>query len=85
MEEKYSRYAANKKAKKAVAKAKIGALKQIYEKLDTKKGEEKIYKLAKTRQRSGQAKQSVSISEDKSGKILTDDTKEIFGQMEIIF
>ena len=47
--------------KKAVAKAKSDSMKHIYEELNAKEGEAKIYKIAKARQKSTQDKQSVKI------------------------
>ena len=64
---------ANKEAKKAVAKAKSESLKQLYDDLNTKEGEEKIFKIAKARQRSRLDKQAVNIIKDKDGKVLADD------------
>lgn len=56
-----------------MAKAKSISVQQLYEELNTKEGEAKIYKLAKARQRSRQDKQSVNMIKDTDGKILTDE------------
>src|SRR6218665_3872455 len=45
----------------------------LYEELNTKDGEAKIYKIAKTRQRNRMNKQAVNMIKDNNGKILTDE------------
>src|SRR6218665_876767 len=45
----------------------------LYEELNTKEGEAKIYKTAKTRQRNRMNKQAVNMIKDNNGKILTDE------------
>jgi len=60
-------------AKRAVAKAKSDSVKHIYDELNTKEREAKIYKIAKARQRSRQDKQSINMIKDKDGNILTDE------------
>ncbi len=62
-----------KETKKAVAIAKGEALQQMYQELNTKEGEDKIYKIAKARQRSRQDKQSTNVIKDKGGKILVEE------------
>ena len=56
-----------------MAKAKNDSVQHLYEELNTKEGEAKIYKIAKARQKSWQDKQSVNIVKDKDGKILTEE------------
>jgi len=62
-----------RKAKRAMAKAKSDSVKHIYDELNTKEGEAKIYKIAKARQRSRQDKHSINMIKDKNGNILTDE------------
>ena len=62
-----------KEMKKAVAIAKGEALQQMYQELNTKEGEDKIYKIAKARQRRRQDKQSTNVIKDKGGKILVEE------------
>ena len=64
---------ASKEAKKSVARAKSDSMKHIYDELNTKEGEAKIYKIAKARQKSRQDTKSVNIIRDKHGKILSDE------------
>lgn len=65
--------AACREAKRAVAKAISDAVQHIYDELNTKEGEAKIYKIAKARQRSRQDRQAVNMIKDKDGKILTEE------------
>ena len=69
--------------KSVIAKAKHDATKHIYDELDTKEGQVKIYKIAKARQRSRQDKMAVNIIKDTDGTILTDEKLDS-GEMEII-
>ena len=62
-----------RQAKRAVARAKNEAAQRIYDELNTKEGEAKIYKIAKARQRSRQDKQAVNIIKGMDGKILTEE------------
>jgi len=52
---------------------KLSAREPIYDELDTKEGQVKIYKIAKARQRSRQDKMAVNIIKDRDGTILTDE------------
>ena len=61
-----------KETKSVIAKAKHDATKHIYDELDTKEGQVKIYNIAKARQRSRQDKMAVNIIKDTDGTILTD-------------
>src|SRR6218665_608356 len=45
----------------------------MYQELNTKEGEDKIYKIAKGRQRSRQDKLSTNVIKDKGGKILVEE------------
>ena len=45
----------------------------MYQELNTKEGEDKMYKIAKARQRSRQDKQSTNVIKDKGGKILVEE------------
>jgi len=62
-----------KETKRVVAKAKNDATKHIYDVLDTKEGQVKIYKIAKVRQRTRQDKLSINTIKDRDGTILTDE------------
>ena len=63
----------SKETRKSVAKAKSISVHHLYEELNTKEGEAKIYKIAKTRQRKRMDKQAVNMIKDNNGKILTDE------------
>jgi len=62
-----------KETKSVVAKAKQEATKHIYDELDTKEGQMKIYKIAKARQKSRQDKMLMGVIKDRDGTILTDE------------
>ena len=63
---------ANKEAKRAVAQARAAALQDMYENLETKEGQKRIFKLAKERNRSKKDLTSIKQIKDKNGRVLTD-------------
>ena len=56
------------KAKKAVAMAKGRAYDDLYARLETKKGEKELYRLARQRDRAGKDVQHVRVLKDAKGK-----------------
>ena len=69
-----ARYKAAKKvAKKAVAIAKSMAYDRLYQKLETKKGEKKVFKLAKARERRTTNLGEVKCIKDENGNVLFKD------------
>ncbi|KAK3856231.1 hypothetical protein Pcinc_037429 [Petrolisthes cinctipes] len=58
---------ANKEAKKAVAQARAAALQDMYEELETKEGQKRIFKLAKERNRSTKDLTSIRQIKDENG------------------
>ena len=58
------------KAKKAVAMAKGCAYDNLYARLETKKGEKELYRLARQRDRAGKDVQHVRVIKDKNGNMM---------------
>ena len=58
-------------AKREVAKAKERAVRELYERLDTKEGEKDLYRLARQRDQAGKDIQQVRVIKDKEDKVLT--------------
>ena len=63
---------ANKEAKRAVAQAHAAALQDMYENLETKEGQKRIFKLAKERNRSTKDLTSIKQMKGKNERMLTD-------------
>ena len=63
---------ANKEAKKAVAQARAAAMHDMYEDLETKEGQKRIFKLAKERNKLTKDLTSIKQIKDKNGRVLTD-------------
>ena len=61
---------ARKQAKREVAKARNKAYKELYEKLETKEGENEVFKVAKQRNRQSKDVQQVRVINSKTGEIL---------------
>ena len=61
---------ARKQAKREVAKARNKAYKELYEKLETKEGENEVFKIAKQRNRQSKDVQQVRVIKSKTGEIL---------------
>ena len=57
------------KAKKAVAMAKGRAYEDLYARLETKKGEKELYRLARQRDRAGKDVQYVMVLKDENGNV----------------
>ena len=60
-----------KKAKRAVAKAKREAYDELYVKLETRKGEKDLHRMAKQKDRAGNDILQVRVIKDVEGKVLT--------------
>lgn len=60
-----------RKVKVVVAKAKQGAYDDLYARLDSKKGEIDLYRLARQRDRDGKDEQQVGVIMDRDGSVLT--------------
>ena len=58
------------KAQKAIAMAKRRAYKDLYVKLETKKGEKELYRLARQRDRAGKDVERVRFIKDKHGNVM---------------
>ena len=59
-----------RKAKKAVAMAKRRAYDNLYARLETKKGEKELYRLARQRDRAGKDGQHVRVIKDENGNVM---------------
>jgi len=66
---------AKKEAKKAVAVAKNNAYERLYQRLNTKGGENEVFKLARARERRARDLSSVRCIKDEDGRVLVEDTK----------
>ena len=66
---------ARKQAKREVAKARNKAYEELYEKLKTKKGENKVFKIAKQRNRQSKNVQQVRVIKSKTAEILMEEEK----------
>jgi len=64
---------ANKAAKKAVAVAKAEAREEMYQELDTRGGQKKIYRIAKARDKSTKDQTHIRHMKDTEGNVLYDD------------
>ena len=71
IQENYRR--TKRETKRAVAKAKWDACKELYDKLDTPEGEKIIYRLAKTRNEMRKDVGEIGIIKDQNGNILIDE------------
>ena len=60
-------------AKKDVKKVKNSAYDELYEGLDTKEGENTMFRLARQRRQAGKDIQQVRMMKDKYGKVMTDE------------
>ena len=58
------------KAKKAVAVAKGRVYEDLYPRLETKKGEKKLYRLVRQRDRAGKDVQHVRVLKDENDKVM---------------
>ena len=59
-----------RKAKKEIATAKGRANKDLYARLETNKGEQELYRLARQRGRAGKDVQHVRIMKDENGNVM---------------
>jgi len=66
---------AKKEAKKVVAIAKNNAYERLYQRLNSKEGENKVFKLARARERQTRDLSCVRCIKDEDGKVLVEDTK----------
>ena len=66
---------ARKQAKREVAKARNKAYEELYEKQETKEGENEVFKIAKQRNRQSKDVQQVRIIKSKTGEILMKEEK----------
>jgi len=66
---------AKKEAKKADAVAKNNAYERLYQRLNSKEGENEVFKLAWVRERQTRDLSSVSCIKDVDGKVLVKDNK----------
>ena len=66
---------ARKQAKIEVAKARNRAYEELYEKLETKQGENEVFQLAKQRNRQIKDVQQVRVIKSKTGEILMEEEK----------
>ena len=66
---------ARKQAKREVAKARNKAYEELYEKLETKEGENEVFKIAKQRNRQSKDVQHVRVIKSKTGEILMEEEK----------
>ena len=64
-----------KHAKREVAKARNKAYEELYEKLETKKGENEVFKIAKQRNRQNKDVQQVRVIKSKIGEVLMEQEK----------
>ena len=64
------RYTKKSKAKKAVAMAKGHVYDDLYGRLETKKGEKELYRLARQRDRAGKDVPHVRVIKDKNGNVM---------------
>ena len=67
---KVKRCTKKSKAKKAVAMAKGRPYDNLYAKLETKKGEKELYRLARQRDRAGKDVQLVRVLKDENGNVM---------------
>ena len=58
------------KAKKAVSMAKKRAYEDLYDRLEAKEGEKKLYRMARQRDRAGKDVQHVRVIKDESGNVV---------------
>ena len=66
---------ARKQAKRELAKARNKAYEELYEKLETKQGENEVFKIAKQINRQSKDVQQVRIIKSKTGEILMEEEK----------
>ena len=66
---------ARKQAKREVEKARNKAYEGLYEKLETKEGENEVFKIAKQRNRQSKDVQQVRVIKSKTGEILMEEEK----------
>jgi len=66
---------ANKEAKKAVAVVKNKAYEKLYQRLNSKEGENEVFKLVRAGKRRTRDLSSVSCIKDEDGKVLVEDYK----------
>ena len=66
---------AMKQAKKELAKAKNKAYEELYEKLETKEGENELFKIAKQRNNQSKDVQQVRVIKSKTGEMLMEEEK----------
>ena len=64
-----------KEAKKTMAIAKNNACERLYQRLNSKEGENEVFKLARVRERRTRDLSRVRCIKDEDGKILVEDTK----------
>ena len=66
---------ARKQAKREVAKARNKAYEELYKKLETKEGENEVFKIAKQRNSQSKDVQQVRVIKSKIGEILMEEEK----------
>ena len=66
---------ARKQAKREVAKTKNKAYEELFEKLETKQGENEVFKIAKQRNRHNKDVQQIRVIKSKIGEILMEEEK----------
>ena len=66
---------ARKQAKREVAKARNKAYEELFEKLETKEGENELFKIAKQRNRQSKDVQQIRVNKSKTGEILMEEEK----------
>ena len=66
---------AKKQAKKEVAVARSTAYKELYERLETKEGQNQLFKIAKQRDRQSKDVQQVRVIKSENGKVLMEEEK----------
>ena len=66
---------ARKQATREMAKARNKAYEELYEKLETKEGENELFKIAKQRNRQSKDVQQVRVIKSKTGEILMEEEK----------
>ena len=64
-----------KQAKRKVAKARNKAYEKLYKKLETKEGENEVFKIAKQKKRQSKDAQQVRVIKSKTGEILMEEEK----------
>ena len=69
-----------REANKEVAKAKNNAYDELYEELDTKEGENTLYRLARQIHQAGKGVQQVRMMKDTDGKVMTDEESELMNE-----